>query len=172
MALGRAEAMEPDELITQIRDAFAEAVCPSALTSGPIGYLHDPLSHFEYDVQNWPDFGIDRAYRYRELLWVFTPEAYRFYLPKFLVAVTPPERIPQTATEAVVLNLFPPPESEVEARARFETRVSLLTGPQVEAVRQFLRFIAERDAEEYAFDDDDEGSESPQRALDRYWSHA
>lgn len=39
-------------------------------------------------------------------------------------------------------------------------------------MREFLRFIAERDAEEYAFDDADVDTEipTPQRALDRYWS--
>jgi hypothetical protein len=163
--------MEPDELLAQIREAFADALCPSELTSGPIGYLHDPLSHFEYDVRNWPKFHVDRAYRYRELLWVFTPDAYRFYLPKFLIAALDPTCQP-VVTESLVGNLFPPPEDSLQERARFEARVSSLAAPQVNAVREFLRFIAERDAEEYAFDDDDEAAQNPQRALDRYWSRA
>jgi Family of unknown function (DUF6714) len=140
------------------------------LTSGPIGSLIDDLSHFEHDVRNWP-FGVDCAYRYRELLWVFTPEAYRFYLPKFLIAALDPACL-GVVTESLIHNLFPPAEDSFQERARFEVRVSLLDGPQADAVGEFLRFVAERDAEEYAFDDEDEAAQNPQRALDRYWLRA
>jgi hypothetical protein len=163
--------MAPDELVARIREAFADVVCPSALTSGPIGYLHDPLSHFEYDMQQWPDFGLERAFRYVELLGVFTPQAYRFYLPKFLIAAIDPACRPEV-TDGLVGNLFPPPEDSLQERARFEARVGLVTAAQADAVRDFLRFIAERDAEEYAFDEDDERARNPQRALDLYWARA
>jgi hypothetical protein len=162
--------MQPEELVARIRDAFADVWCPLQLTSGPIGSLIDDLSHFEHDVRNWP-FDVECAYRYSDLLEVFTPEAYRFYLPKFLVAAIDPACNPQV-TEVLVWRLFPPPENSLQERAHFEARAALMTAPQVDAVREFLRFVAERDAEEYAFDDEDETAQNPQRALDRYWLRA
>ena len=161
--------MQAEDLAARIRDAFADVWCPLQLTSGPVGSLIDELSHFEYDVRNWPEFDVDRAYSYRELLWVFTREAYRFYLPKFLIAALDPTCQP-VVTESLVGNLLPPAESSLQERADFEARAGLLTAAQADAVRQFLRFIAERDAEEYAEYDD--GLATPQRALDRYWSRA
>ena len=163
--------MQAEDLVARIRDAFADVWCPLHLTSGPIGSLIDEVSHFEHDVRNWPGFDVDRAYRYSDLLGVFTPEAYRFYLPKFLVAAVDPACNLQV-TEVLVWRLFPPPVSSLQDRAHFEARTALLTAAQVDAVREFLRFVAERDAEEYAIFDGDEEVETPQRALDRYWSRA
>jgi hypothetical protein len=159
----------PDGLVARIQEAFADVWCPVELTSGPIGWLHDPLSHFQHEVLNWPDFTVDRAYRYFELLEVFTPEAWRFYLPRFLVAAIDEACNPQV-TEALIGHLVPPSEHSLHERVRFEALVGTRTAQQVDAVRQFLRFIADRDAEEDA--DADEEIPTPQRALDRYWSHA
>jgi hypothetical protein len=161
--------MQAEDVAAGIRDAFADVWCPLPLTSGPIGSLIDDLSHFEYDMKVSPDFSLRCAFGYFELLWVFTPGAHRFYLPKFLIAATDTACEP-SITEALVFNLFPPPAHSLQERARFEARVSLLDAAQVDAVREFLRFIAERDAEEHAFVDDE--AQNPQRALDRYWSRA
>jgi hypothetical protein len=54
--------MQVEDLVARIRDAFADVSCPTQLTSGPSGSLHDPLSHFEYDVQNGPELDVSRLF--------------------------------------------------------------------------------------------------------------
>jgi len=78
---------------------------------------------------------------------------------------------PEPLAAQSVLGTASPDEVSFPSRdGRARVHASLLTAAQADAVRQFLRFIAERDAEEYAEYDD--GLATPQRALDRYWSRA
>lgn len=158
-------------LIARISAAFADVELPATdvpLARSP-GYLINSLT--ELQGLRWHEITPRMAFLHAEVLFVLSPEAFPYYLPAFMVAAVREDDPAAPIGEAVLCALFPPLERDEPARARFEEQVSRLSRSQVEVVREFLHFLAERDTAEYE-DIEDEVIPTPQAALHRYWARA
>ena len=77
---------EREKIIQEIKNVFADVPYPGDER------LVTTLNHFEADEiiedfkgKSWKEISLELAYKYRLSLPVFTPEAFRFYLPGLLI---------------------------------------------------------------------------------------
>lgn len=98
----------------------------------------------------WEDISVEMVRRFKEALPLFTPVAFRFYLPAYMVACVDASYDVDVALDSVLFNLTPRmPQSEWQ-RDFFQARVEGFFRPQVDAIRSFLALMKQYELADWA----------------------
>ena len=140
--------------------SFADVQYPGdeKLVSDNTGYhLECNQIKAAFKGRHWKEIPLELLRYHSEALFFFTPEAYRFYLPAYLIAGSlhypDADRIP----DSIVFSLLPPsdPQSIKIYGEIAETRLKCLTQAQRKAVKSFLQFVKQQHPEDEALGDVD-----------------
>jgi hypothetical protein len=157
--------LELDEnLIQAIREAFSMAAYPGddLLVYDTSGAHLECIQVAEaFRGRHWPDVSVDQLLNQPDSLFFFTPEAYRYYLPAFMIAAVQSYVDMDIVVINLVHTLIPPAEGQ--DRNRFEARMQGLNARQRSAVRQFLEFLISAHGQDFPRND-------LQLALETYWA--
>jgi hypothetical protein len=156
-------ARDLDHLRQQIESAFADVEYPGddRLVSDTSGYdleCNDVAALFK--GKHWKDVSLETLLSHSGALPLLTPEAYRFYLPAYLLAGSLRYEDADVVPYDVVSSLPRAPDPELDtlfdSSHQFERRrkkMEALTPLQRQAVKSFLEFL-----KKYHADDDPIGS--------------
>jgi len=147
-------------LISRIEAAFADAKHPGD------GRLLHPQCFDNSDIRDfyggvrWRQVPAEVIERNNASLCFFGPEAFRFYLPAFLLWTLRNYRTSDSFTvDSTIYSLDP---GQDDLRAFILSKLSALTAPQREAVVAFLEFMRDHS-------DGHADAEAAARALDSFW---
>lgn len=128
-----------DRLQTQIRAAFADVPRPpdTQFTDATSGEEYDEASAFFGKTPSQLEHG--HLVAYREVLFWFTPEAFHYFLPAFLLQAVARED-PHALYVDLILQLLMDPD-DAFARARWRR----LSEPQSVALRAWLQWLLEKE---------------------------
>src|SRR5258706_231926 len=108
--------------------------------------------------RHWSDLPMSFLRSNADSIFFFTPEAYRFYLPAYLLAAIRSFREADIIPDNIVHSLTLP-ATERPGRQRFEARVQEFNEQQRLAIKKFLKFLSSEHARDFPLGD-------PQIALD------
>lgn len=148
----------------QIESAFAQSQYPG----------DHKLVHHEQDWEgapikalfrgkHWREVSLDLLLSHTECIWHLTPEAFRFYVPAFLLASLDDD--PDTVYESTLYSLTPPPRG-IGSQEEFNDRVQGFDVAQGRAIKAALEFYRS------GYDDADAAGSLPSHALEDYWNEA
>lgn len=150
----------------QIEEAFRDSVYP-----GHSNIVYD-LRYADcrevaeaFKAKHWKDVPLEVLLHYHESLSFFSDEAFRFYLPAYLLIAVERYGEADVIPLYVLFSLQPPPTGE--ERDRFLRRMEGFTRAQREAIKSFLRFM--RDEHAADFPTSDLTRDEPSALLDRFW---
>lgn len=131
------------EFVQKIEQAFAGAEHPGQdrLVAYP-DYWESPSVIESFADTAWDSVPLDTLINHRLSLPLFTPEAFRFYLPAFLRAAV----LHPVAVDTLTENLFfmlTPPESAGPEMDLFLGRVAGLNAAQKAVIRKFIKLYNE-----------------------------
>lgn len=144
-----------DELIRAIETAFATTPYPG---DDNIGQSHEIDSVTKaFKGKSWRDVSMKLAFDYRGELSYFTPNAFRFYLPGFMIAVLQHPEAVDTLPTNLILRLTPPeafedrwPRATIDRMTQnFLTNSDLYTPEEVKAIGDFLEFYAKSSLDDF-----------------------
>jgi Family of unknown function (DUF6714) len=152
----REQRKEQQRVAARIRSAFAGARYPGDDRLVPQTARRDREREQitrDFAGRHWSELGVEFVRRQPEALLLMSPDAFRFYLPAYVLAAVEHSRRSDLAPAAVVQSLTPPSRDAASARW-FEERVRGLSNEQRAALRGALQVIAgaglflEREAEQ------------------------
>jgi hypothetical protein len=108
------------------------------------GHWESPEVVEAFRGRHWKDISLDTLFTHRLSLSLFSPKAFLFYLPAYLVAALLHSGEVDTLRENVSF-LLTPPDSAGPQMDWFPTRVSLFDIRQKEAVRRFMNFVLKQE---------------------------
>jgi hypothetical protein len=144
----------------QIETAFVGVSYPGddQLISSP-QYYDAAQARDAFKGRKWKELDVDFLRRNKDALGCFTPLAFRYFLPAFMIISLLEPRRSDVIPLYVCLALGPPKDTDKEMLRQFERRMSVFSPSQRSAIASFLMY-----ASEYA------GSAEARHALRRYWS--
>lgn len=98
----------------------------------------------------WQDVSVEMVLQFKEALPLFTPAAFSFYLPAYMVACVDAYYDVDVALDSVLFNLTPPVSRSGWQWDFFQARVKGFSGPQVDATRSFLTLMNEYELADWA----------------------
>jgi len=110
--------------------------------------------------KQWAHLSVTELRHTVEEIGLLTPEAYRYFLPAYLIASLIHYDESDIVPDMVILLLTVPAESGKDIR--FMERHEGLTIDQKRAIREFLEYLAEEHGREFLHDE-------PGTALSHYW---
>jgi hypothetical protein len=131
------------ELAQEIEHAFATSQYPGddRLVENP-SYWEAPDVVASFKGKNWQEIPVEVLFTHRLSLPLFTPEAFRYYLPAYLIAsVLHPNEV-DTLTENI-FSMLTPPETEGSKMERFLKRVQGFTPEQKASIRAFVKLYVD-----------------------------
>jgi hypothetical protein len=127
-----------------------------------MGCLECPEIAKAFRGRRWDAVPLETLRYHHEALFLFTDEAYRYFLPAYLTATVKSYKKAGNISHSVVFSLRPRPKDDPELK-RFRARMGGFSKTQKVAIRAFLEhMVAEHD-------EDDPLHDVP-RALGRYWA--
>lgn len=134
--------LNAEELRHEIEAAFAETKYP-----GDDRLVYDNSGdHLEcnevaaaFRAKEWRELSVDMLRRHSQSLFFMTPEAYRFYLPAYLIAALLDYDKADTISDSVVFSLIPP--SDDRDAESYRQRMQGFTSAQRQVIRSFLEFM-------------------------------
>jgi hypothetical protein len=140
---------EAEELRQQIETAFAEVEYPGDDrlvydTSGDHLECNEVAAAFR--GKHWKEIPLDTLRYHSSGIFFLTPEAYRFYLPAYLIAGSLHYDQADLIPDSVVSSITPP--SDERNFDVYQRRMEGLTPPQRKALRSFLQFLKLHHAED------------------------
>jgi hypothetical protein len=165
-----AERME--EVKTKILNAFAATPHPGErnLVADQSGW--DPECRElgrDFDGKNWRDVTAELVFAHSQGLPLFTPVAYRHYLPAYLMVSLERGEAADTVRDFVVSNLTPPPRPTGWRADFFRMRATQFSAAEREAIRSFLELMEERRHAEWSSQGVEPPTSGIKAAID-YWS--
>ncbi|MGH8630775.1 MAG: DUF6714 family protein [Burkholderiales bacterium] len=161
-----------DRVKAQIAAAFSKRAYPDdgKVVVDATGF--DPESNAlgaAFSGQRWTDVPATQVRSFKDALPLFTPAAFAYFLPAYLLAcLEAPEEV-DTAFDSVIFALTPPATRKGWQWRFFKDRITLFDRAQAEAVAAFLDLAAQREIEEWAR----EGKRPPPDRIGRarsYWT--
>jgi hypothetical protein len=155
---------KPNEtLVRAIDDAFANTKYPGDDrlvydTSGRHSECNQTAEDFKGKQWTELSFGFLRAHC--DSIFFLTPEAYRFYLPAYLLASVLRYREADVIPSNIVYSLTPPREGA--DTSIFRERAEYFDRNQRKAIKSFLEFLQAEHGSDFPFRD-------PEVALKKYW---
>lgn len=163
------ESLSPDNdrkgnLVQQIIAAFSERRYP-----GDGHLVYDTSGqHLECDQiarafegKHWNSLSPSFIFSHNSALSFFSPEAFRYYLPAFLLAAITDIDAADIAVDSTISNLTVPDDANL--LASFWENISGLTESEKKAIQAFLEFMRDVHGNDYP-------RWGPQEALRRYWA--
>jgi len=149
--LGRISIVPSDEkyaneVAQEIQIAFADVDLPEVgkLVTNPNHYEADEVIE-DFGGKHWNDITLEVAYWHRLSLPLFTPEAFHFYIPAFLVkpllAPFDSEYNPGEILEFAFYSLLPLEDEERYQMKKLLENVKKFTPQQHTAVRKFIEYF-------------------------------
>jgi hypothetical protein len=134
-------------LARQIGEAFRDVPYPgdSCLTEGASSEAVDIADFLK--GRRWQDLRLDELVRNHESVFFMTPEAIRYYLPAFLVVSVLHYQGANPIPSTLLFLLRLP--KDAEDRSRFQTRFRSFGKPQRDAIKAFLEYLRDEQAEDF-----------------------
>jgi hypothetical protein len=142
------------ELVQALVAAFEDSQSPSD------DRIFEPNTAYFFDIdqaigdfagKHWKQIPIAVLVKHKDNLPFFTPEAYHFYLPAFLIAAIEYPKQVDVLRDNVIYSLTPPVNNP-GFEAVFSLRVSMFTRQQAQAVLNFfLNYTEIHSTEEWLF---------------------
>jgi hypothetical protein len=149
-----------EQLVKQIEDAFSDVEYPGdekiVITTE---YFDNLKLLLDFKGKHWKEINTEMILQHRFDLSRLTPEAFRFYLPAYLIASLRGEDRGEIIPH-VIWNLDPQ-ESEGNFRNEFLARVKGLSSKQIAAIKAFIKFFVERQT--HLMSDD--------KRMQQFWDH-
>lgn len=98
----------------------------------------------------WQDVTTATVRRFKDALPLFTPAAFAFYLPAYMVACIDAPATVDTALDSVLFNLTPPAPQTGWEWDFFYARTRGYTAPQIAGIRAFLALMAQIEHDDWA----------------------
>ncbi len=166
------QTLTAEELTQLIEAAFAETAYPG--DERLVSESCDLEVAAAFRGRHWRELPLDMLARYHEALFFFTPEAYCYYLPAFLLASALHYDEADLIPHSVVFSLIAPTQREIILRPVafssplpkqevidfYQRRMERLTAGQRQAIRCFLEFMKAHHGEDDPFRDFDRALES------------
>ncbi len=157
-------ALKSEELQQRVKSAFALATYPGddqlvVVTGG--AHLECEQIRAAFQGKRWQHLPLKFLRYHASSLSFLTPEAFRYYLPAFLLAALQSYKKADMVPFSLVFHLTPPAEGDPE-RSRFDQVVTGLTQEQKVVIATFLQYMLEEHAGDFPLGD-------VQTALERYW---
>lgn len=135
------------ELVQKIEAAFADAVYPG--DDNLVNLYHDDVFcqecaeiHKTFKGRRWQTITKDVLTRNHEAVFLFRPDAYRYYLPAFLIAALRQLKTSDNLPPSTVFSLSPI-DKETDY---FKSRIRGFTAEQKQVIREFLELYAQNTA--------------------------
>ena len=133
-----------DAVRTKIMDAFADAPYPGddnlvVNQSGQDPECREIAAAFV--SKRWEDVSPDMLREHAQALPIFTPSAFRYYLPAYMIASIDPGPEGETLRDLATFNLTPPRSDRVWRSGFFDSRASQFTAAEKGAIRSFLEWV-------------------------------
>ncbi len=143
------DSEDDDEVARQIAGEVAEAFARVSYP-GDDRLLESP-THWEsasvleaFRGKQWRSVALDVLFTHRLSLALFSPEAFRFYLPAYLTAALLHSEAVDTLRENVFF-LLTPSDSDGVRSNWLQARIALLDAKQKAAIRRFVELYVERE---------------------------
>ena len=136
--------MEVTELKNKIRAAFNDTPCPKSKLTDT--YDDEGVSEY-FQGKSWEGNDVSDLRYHSVALSLFEPEAFRYYLPAFMLAELEDPETADIIGESIVFH-FSQPEKFCEES--YEKRLSLFTSIEKEAILEFIDYM---EAKYGVFDD-------------------
>lgn len=117
----------------------------------------------------WQDVSVETVRRFKDALPLFTPEAFGFYLPAYMVACIDAPHEVDVALDSVLFRLTPPLPASGWRWDFFQARVQGFKALQVDAIRSFLALMNQRELADWAHEGKIPPRERIGRAID-FWA--
>jgi hypothetical protein len=154
-------------LVESIRKAFALSKYPGdnrLVYDNSGGHVECNQVADAFRGKHWSELTVDFLRRHADSVFFFTADAYRFYLPGYLLAVVASYKKADIIPNNLVHTLVPPSRGTTERR-EFELRVKGLSAQQRAAIKGFLEYLVLQHGGDFPRRD-------PQIALEEYWGRA
>lgn len=99
--------------------------------------------------KDWRDVSAQIVRDQKESLPLFTPAAFRYYLPSYMMHCVESPREVDVALDSVLFNLTPPKKRSGWEWERFAARAQRFDGRENEAIRSFLELLEQDDIEDW-----------------------
>jgi hypothetical protein len=132
------------DVTARIRDAFSTTPYPGDANVVANSSADDRESAAVADAfraKAWQSISIPDVRRHASALPLLTPDAFRFVLPAYMIAVVDGPREVDVAKDNVLFNLTPPANRSGWQWSFFHSRSQLFTEAEREAIRGFLRWM-------------------------------
>jgi len=141
---------DAEQLQHEIEAAFANVQYPGdeRLVYDASGYhleCNEVLAAFK--GKHWKDVSLETLLYHSDGVYSFTPEAYRFYLPAYLLAGSLDYDRADMIPFTVVMSLIPPPDAR--DLTNYRLRMEGFTPGQRRVIKSFLEFLKRH----YSMDD-------------------
>jgi hypothetical protein len=136
-----------EDVKAKILGAFAAAPYPgdANLVVDPTGW--DPECReiaSAFKAKSWNDVCREMVRKYSQALPLFTPEAFRYYLPAYMIASIEPGSDADAVRDFVLANLTPPRQPTGWPAEFFHARAAQFSAAERDANKSFLELIEEQ----------------------------
>lgn len=157
---------------TKILEAFSTTSYPGDENLVADGSGYDPECReiaSAFVGKDWRKISVETLRIYAEALPLFTPVAFQYYLPAYMIGCVDSYYGVDVALDSVLFNLTPPEDRSGWEWDHFWARVKLFSEREREAIRSFLELMEQYEVRDWT----SEGIEPPENrvkpALD-FWS--
>jgi hypothetical protein len=123
----------------------------------------------DFKGKNWKDVSVEMLHKHKEALPLFTPTAFRYYLPAYMIGCADSYYGVDVALDSVLFNLTPPKPRRGREWDFFWARAQQFNEVEREAIRLFLELMEQYELNDWL----SEGMERPENrvkpALD-FWT--
>lgn len=111
----------------------------------------------EFRGKDWKDISVEMLLKYKEALPLFTPAAFRYYLPAYMIGCTDFYDQMDVALDSTLFNLTPPQTRSGWSWDFFWIRAQQFNESEKDAIKSFLELMAHCERADWA----SEGMEPP-----------
>ena len=122
---------------------------------------HDPESMeiaSAFKGKDWKDVSMEMLHEHADSLPLFTPTAFRYYLPAYMIGCIDSYYDLDVTLDGVLFNLTPPKERSGQEWDFFWARAQVFNEQEREAIRSFLELMDQYERADWA----SEGMEPPE----------
>jgi hypothetical protein len=139
-------AQSAGEVTAKIKDAFAKTPKPSddELVGSHEGDPECTEVARAFRAQRWTDLSREMLRDHSQALPLFTPSAFRHYLPAYMMACLGSREEAEVLRDFVIFNLTPPRRSAGWRADFFRARATQFSPEERDAIKCFLELMEER----------------------------
>ena len=148
----KTRSVAASQLIADIEEAFRHVPYPGDGRIVAAPHSPEPAEIAEvFRGRDWRDLSVAFLFHYHASLSCFTPEAFRYYLPAYLLAIIRNFDEADILSVKVMYDLTPP--SEAHYNPDFSERTSVLAEREREVVASFVAFFLDEHGDEVFYED-------------------